>query len=179
MEAGIEGLQKILKAYQAYFRTLAFQELPRITWQLLGEVGFGIVAEALAKATIAALPSLIDAVKGLVEVRKGDPLDVLFTHFDCHSKAREITGDEQIGLFKPRREGSNRLVLEGRCPFEFKDNPLVLASYAGIVVGVLRALGQEAHAVSKRELLKKLKRGYGVYAEEENGVCRIIVEKVD
>ena len=71
------------------------------------------------------------------------------------------------------------MVLEGRCPFEFKDNPLVLASYAGIVVGVLRALGQEAHAVSKRELLKKLKRGYGVYAEEENGVCRIIVEKVD
>lgn len=180
MESDTKRIEMVLRAYQAYFRSLAFQELPKMAYQYLGEAGFVEVAEALARATIAALPALIEATKGLVEMPESkDPLDVLPLHFQCHSKAIEITGDQSIGLFRAVRESPNRLVFEAvHCPYGI-ENPLVLASYVGIVVGVLRALGAKAYALSKPESKKYIREGYVVWGEKTDETCRIVVEKIE
>ena len=136
------------------------------------------MADALAEATVAALPGLIEATRGLVTLPEGDPLRVLEVHYSCHTAARSITGDETIGLFVPRRVSENRLELVAeKCPFNA--DGLQLAAFAGVVVGVLKALGVRATAVSKEAMKRHLPRGsYAVWAEKDgNGGCKIVVEK--
>ncbi|BEP18370.1 hypothetical protein PYJP_17220 [Pyrofollis japonicus] len=175
-----DKLSMILRAYQVYFRKLAFDQLPRIAEKYLGEAGFRVVADALAEATVAALPGLIEATKDIVSIPKGDFLKVLEVHYSCHSAARSITLDESIGLFTPKRISDNRLELVSeQCPFGAKG--LQLAAFVGVVVGVLRALGARAVATRDPESRKYLSPGdYLVYAEDygEKG-CKIVVEKVE
>ncbi len=174
-----QRLMMVLRAYQVYFRKLAFEQLPAIVEKYLGAAGFGIVADALAEATIAALPGLIEATKGLVEIPQGDYLKVLEVHYSCHSAAREITGDTSIGLFKPIRVNENRLELvSDKCPFNAKG--LQLAAFAGVVAGVLRALGARAITARHAEARKYLKPGeYLVYTDKHGTEgCKIVVEKI-
>ena len=179
MDTQSKKLMIVLKAYQIYFRKLAFEQLPIIAERYLGSAGFGVVADALAEASAAALPGLIEATKNLVEVPQGDYLKVLEVHYSCHSAAREITGDTSIGLFKPVRVNENRLELVSeKCPFNAKG--LQLAAFAGVVAGVLRALGARAVVARHVEAKKYLKPGEYIVYTDKHGTegCKIIVEKV-
>ncbi len=177
VEAG-QRLAMILKTYQVYFRKLAFEQLPRIAERYLGELGFRIVAEALAEATIAALPGLLEAVKGVVEPPTGDPLSLLEVHYQCHTTARSIAGDQSIPVFRPRRESPDRVVLEAdECPFNASG--LQLAAFAGIALGVLRAAGVEAYAVANEEAKRYLPPGsYAVWSTRLGDKCIIAAERL-
>ncbi len=177
-----QRLMMVLRAYQAFFRSLAFGELPRMAYRFLGRSGFAVVSEALARATIAALPALVEATKGIAQMPEGDMMDKLGYHFSCHSAARQITNDMTIGLFTPKRVDKNKLVFEAnKCPQDISDNPLVPAAYVGVVVGVLRALGQKAYAASSAEDVKYLRGRGGVYVvyPDMGEKCRIVVEYVE
>ena len=171
-------LAMILKTYQVYFRKLAFEQLPRLAERFLGRAGFRIVVDALAEATVAALPGLLEATRGLVEVPQGDPLKVLEVHYSCHTAAREITGDNSISLFKPIRVSENRLELVAEeCPFNA--DGLQLAAFAGIAVGVLRALKAPVVAISEPGEERYLEPGtYAVWAEKRGKGCAIVAEKI-
>jgi len=178
LDSDPQRVAMILKAYQVYFRKLAFEQLPAIAEKYLGEAGFRIVADALAEATVAALPGLLEATKGLVNVPQGDHLKILEVHYSCHSAARQITGDNTIGLFKPVRVSEKRLELVAeKCPFDAKG--LQLAAFAGVVAGVLRALGARAIVSHGPESMRFLHSGeYLVYPEKNgNGGCKLVVEK--
>ncbi len=182
LEEEYHRLKMTLKAYQAFFRSLAFSELPRMAYQFLGGAGFAEVVEALARATIAALPSLIEATRGIAEMPSGDTLDKLAYHYTCHSAAREITKDMTIGLFKPVRVDRNKLVFEAdKCPHSIEDNPLVPAAYVGVIVGVLRALGAKAYGVSDPKARRHLAGRGGVYMvyPDVKERCRIVVEYLE
>ena len=169
----------VARAYQAFFQSLAFHALPKIVHRYLGDAGFVDIVEALAEATIAALPHLLEATKGMVEVPGGDPLEKLVLHMRCHEAARRILGDESVGIFRVERLDENRVLFRAeRCPHS-GDSPLLIASYIGVIVGVLRALGARAYGARSREYVRHLARGGEVYAVYPAGEgCSIVVERL-
>jgi len=175
-----EKILMVLEAYKAYFRNLAFEELPRIAKKYLGpDAGFVEVSEVMARATARELPHLIRMVGSSVDLNK-DPLEVLELHYGCHKLARAVAHDDEIALLTPKREGDDRLVLESSAlPKNLEENPLVAASYAGVVVGVLRALGCKARAMRRPELRKHMEAGtYAVWVEVGKDSFRVVVERI-
>ncbi len=174
-----EKMIMVLEAYKAYFRNLAFEELPRVARKYLGpDAGFIEISEIMARATAKELPHLMKMSES-IDLNK-DPLEVLELHYTCHKLARAVAHDDEIALMMPRREGENKLVLESPIvPENLKENPLVAASYAGVVVGVLMALGCKAKALRRPELRKHMQPGtYAVWVEVGEDAFRVVVERV-
>ncbi|ADY73615.1 hypothetical protein Dester_0976 [Desulfurobacterium thermolithotrophum DSM 11699] len=171
-------VKAILRAYQVYFRKLAFERLPTLAEEYFGSAGFRIVSDALADATAAAVPGLLEAVEGIAEIPDGDLLKVLELHYIVHSAAREITRDETIGLFVPNRVSEKRLeMVAKKCPHDA--DGIKLAVFVGVVAGVIKALGGKANGITDEKFMEYLPKGsYAVWAIKEDESCKLIVEEV-
>ncbi len=174
----VERLKKLIKAYQAFFRSIVLQGLPEIMERVLGPAAFSDEAEVVMRGAEIAAAQLLEAMSGMVEIPEGDLLDKLRLHEICHEVSKKLLGDPLYPMFKMRREG-DRVVFEAdRCPHGGEPTATNVGVYAGIIAGVIRALGAKAYPIRHPEAKKLIrdKGAYVVYPEE--GACRIIVEKL-
>ena len=174
----VERLKKLIRAYQAFFRSIVLQGLPEIMEKVLGPAAFGDEAEVVMRGAELAAANLLEAMSGMVEVPEGDLLEKLRLHEKCHEVSKRLLGDPLYPMFNMRREGDRMIFEADRCPHGGEPTLTAMGVYAGIIAGVIRALGAKAYPVRSPEAKKHLHEEgvYIVYPVE--GECKIIVERL-
>lgn len=167
----------IIQAYRTFFRSIVFHGLPEMTEKIAGPAAFIDEAEVVMRGAELAIRQLLEALKGIIDIPEGDILDKLHIYEECHATMSKLV-DGGAPAFSMRREG-DRVILEAeKCPHGGEPTPNAMAVYAGIIAGIIRALGGKAYPVKSEKVKRHIheKNVYLVYPVE--GKCKIIIEKV-
>ena len=171
---------KILEAvayfYQTYFRQITFNAIPRELKHILGDTAFGVIVRLVSGASSIAVPTMAKMMG--VKLEEGDPLKALVKlNNTCHvemyketSKLKEL-GD--IGLIPTEEKDGKIYFYLDKC----SEDPIEMAPYVGIVVGISRALGLKVTAVKSEGAKKMVKEGYVVYPVPGKEKCAVVIEK--
>jgi hypothetical protein len=136
-----ENIAPLLRMYHTFLRTLSLEGLPRLVYQLAGELGFGALAKLYAETT----RNYIDNVLRVPQSER-TPEKLLSMMKEAMEAASSIV-DEPLFEFSLEKT-DNKLRL--RLPVKKRDrlDTLRAAPVLGIIAGVLEASGYKVYIVA-------------------------------
>ncbi len=136
-----EQLINLLRMYHSFLRTLSLEGLPRLVYQLAGELGFGSLARLYAETT----RHYIEDVLRLPQ-EKRSPRQLLEMMRTAMQAAMSVINEPLFEFSLEERDG----VLVFRLPVKKRDklDTLRAAPVLGIVAGVFEASGYRVYTVA-------------------------------
>ena len=173
----------IADTYRRLFHNAFFREMPATIYRVVGSAGFVDVVEIAARAVKDSFPDLVrECCLARGEELSADLFGRIEAYVQCHNHvASQLPGMARLSIMEA---DGDRLVLRVSDPASVKySSKLLNAARAGVVVGILRALGAEAHAVASanHERLLHCKSDapcFAVYVEDVDGKeYRVVIER--
>ncbi|NPA05776.1 MAG: hypothetical protein GXO09_06765 [Crenarchaeota archaeon] len=167
--------------YRRLFHNAFFREMPSTIYKVVGSAGFIDAVEIAARAVKDSFPDLVKecCMLGGMETDTGSSLhEKMEAYVKCHNcVAAQLKGMARLSLLESSdKKIVVRVTMPASAAYESK---LLTAVRAGIVVGILRALGVEAHALmsaNHERLLHCPEDCYVVYIDrvDEKGYVVVI-----
>jgi len=136
-----ELLRQLLHMYHTFLKTLSLEGLPRLVYQMAGELGFGALAKLYAETTKTYID---DVLKIPAETR--DPTRLLEMMQDAMRAAKTVV-NEPLFEFQAEQE-DGRLVIHVQAKKRDRLDTLRAAPVLGMVAGVFEASGYKVYIVA-------------------------------